>query len=76
MKVYVVQIRPDEIDIIDKIFFKKEDAEQYILDKNNIEKNRLTECFNNGNFAKDEYYYEALNSVNEGWITEHEVENL
>ena len=74
MKVYVVEICPDEELIIDKIFSKREDAEQYVLEINNIEKNRLTQCFNNGSFAKDEYYYQALDNVNQGSITEYEVQ--
>jgi hypothetical protein len=79
MKVYVVEKDANShygVTMIDKIFSKKEDAEQYILEKNNIEKDILTKCFNNGNFTKDEYYYEALRNVNQGWITEYEVENL
>jgi hypothetical protein len=79
MKVYVVEKDADShygVTMIDKIFSKKEDAEQYILEKNNIEKDSLTASFNAGHFAKEEYYFEALENVNEGWITEYEVENL
>lgn len=77
MKVYVIEKDAGShygVTMIDKIFLNKEDAEKYLLEKCNIEKNRLTDCFNKGNFAEDRYYHEAINNVNEGWITEYLVE--
>jgi hypothetical protein len=82
MKVYVVEKDAGShygVTMIDKIFSKLEDAENYKKEKDDIKKESLKKYFERGGYknivaGKEESdYKEDIETVNEVWITEYEV---